>query len=85
MLNIFKGLLRFIKTLIIILDRDPSVSIISTIRFNFHYLPFQQAVLLPIWLYNARVLEMRGGNYYKLTCWVWNDKTRKIMYSNVSR
>lgn len=34
--------------------------IIPTLRFNFHYLPFRQAVKLPILLYKPRLLNMKG-------------------------
>ena len=34
--------------------------IIPTIRFNFHYLPFRQAVKLPILLYKPRLLNLKG-------------------------
>ena len=36
-------------------------SIISTIYFNFHYLPFSQAVKLPILLYKPKLKEMKGS------------------------
>ena len=35
-------------------------SIIPTIWFNFHYLPFRQAVRLPILLYKPKLLACRG-------------------------
>ena len=47
-------------------------SIIPTIYFNFHYLPFRQAVKLPIFLYKPHLkltkgsITIQGGNY-------WND------------
>lgn len=34
--------------------------IIDTIRFNFHYLPFKQAIKLPIYVHNARFDSMLG-------------------------
>ena len=36
-------------------------SIFSTIYFNFHYLPFKQAVHLPILLYKPHLLDMNGN------------------------
>ena len=36
-------------------------SIISTIYFNFHYLPFSQAVKLPILLYKPKLKGMKGS------------------------
>lgn len=35
-------------------------SIVSTIRFNFHYLPFSQAIYLPIGLYKCKLLKLGG-------------------------
>jgi acetyltransferase-like isoleucine patch superfamily enzyme len=35
-------------------------SILSTIYFNFHYLPLKQAVKLPILLYKPKLLQMKG-------------------------
>ena len=35
-------------------------SLPKTIYFNFFYLPFNQAIKLPIWLYNVNLLKMRG-------------------------
>lgn len=36
-------------------------SLPQTIYFNFHYLPFKQAVHLPILLYKPRLLELKGS------------------------
>lgn len=37
-------------------------SLLTTIRFNFHYLPFKQAVFLPIVLYKCKIINsLRGG------------------------
>lgn len=36
-------------------------SIFSTLYFNFHYLPFRQAVKLPIVLYKPKLLECKGS------------------------
>ena len=36
-------------------------SILPTIYFNFHYLPFSQAVKLPILLYKPKLLKMKGN------------------------
>ena len=38
-------------------------SLVSTIRFNFHYLPFSQAIYLPIGLYKCKLLKL-GGEFY---------------------
>ena len=35
-------------------------SLPKTIYFNFFYLPFNQAIKLPIWLYNVNLHKMRG-------------------------
>ena len=35
-------------------------SIIPTIYFNFHYLPFRQAIKLPIFLYKPHLKLMKG-------------------------
>ncbi len=35
-------------------------SIFKTIYFNFHYLPFTQAIRLPILLYKPRLLKLKG-------------------------
>lgn len=35
-------------------------SLFKTIYFNFHFLPFKQAVLLPIWLYKPRFGQLTG-------------------------
>lgn len=35
-------------------------SLLSTIYFNFHYLPFRQAVRLPILLYKPHFLDLKG-------------------------
>lgn len=35
-------------------------SIIPTIYFNFHYLPFKQAIKLPIFLYKPHLKLMKG-------------------------
>ncbi len=55
-----KNFLRFAKALTYLLKKDNSASIYYTIKFNFHFLPCHQAVLLPIWLYNPRILEWGG-------------------------
>lgn len=34
--------------------------IIPTIYFNFHYLPFKQAIYLPIWLRKPKLLNLKG-------------------------
>lgn len=36
-------------------------SLLTTIRFNFHYLPFNQAVYLPIVLYKCKIINYLGG------------------------
>ena len=36
-------------------------SILPTIYFNFHYLPFSQAIRLPILLYKPKLLKMKGN------------------------
>lgn len=36
-------------------------SIFSTIYFNFHYLPFSQAIKLPILLYKPKLLKVKGN------------------------
>lgn len=36
-------------------------SIFSTIYFNFHYLPFRQAVHLPIILYKPHLVKLKGN------------------------
>lgn len=36
-------------------------SILPTIYFNFHYLPFNQAIKLPILLYKPKLLKMKGN------------------------
>ncbi len=36
-------------------------SIIPTIYFNFHYLPFSQALRLPILLYKPKLLKLKGN------------------------
>lgn len=33
---------------------------INTLYFNFHYLPFQQAIRLPVFLYRAKLLSCKG-------------------------
>lgn len=35
-------------------------SIINTVRFNFHYLPFGQAIRLPIMLYKPDLVSLKG-------------------------
>lgn len=35
-------------------------SIIPTVYFNFHYLPFRQAIKLPIFLYKPHLKLMKG-------------------------
>lgn len=35
-------------------------SILSTIYFNFHYLPFRQAIFLPIGLYKCKFVKLKG-------------------------
>ena len=54
------GFLRFVITVVDLIFKDSSVSIIKTILFNFHFLPYEQAVLLPIWLYSPHILEQDG-------------------------
>ena len=34
--------------------------IIPTIYFNFHYLPFKQAILLPVYLRKPKLLTLKG-------------------------
>lgn len=36
-------------------------NIICTIWFNFHYLPFKQAVFLPIVLYKPKIIISKGS------------------------
>lgn len=36
-------------------------SVLSSIYFNFHYLPFRQAMRLPILLYKPKLLKMKGN------------------------
>ena len=36
-------------------------SILPTIWFNFHYLPFRQAIKLPIWLYKPKLYKCAGS------------------------
>lgn len=36
-------------------------SILPSVYFNFHYLPFSQAIRLPILLYKPRLLKMKGN------------------------
>lgn len=31
-----------------------------TLKFNFHYLPFKQAIKLPILLYKPKLLTLKG-------------------------
>ena len=37
-------------------------SIFKTVIFNFHYLPFKQAVKLPIFVYKLNNVKMGGGS-----------------------
>lgn len=46
---------------IIWLHRRYLRSIFNSIYFNFHYLPFRQAIHLPILLYKPRFLELKGN------------------------
>ena len=34
--------------------------IIATIYFNFHYLPFRQAIFLPVYLRKPKLLTLKG-------------------------
>ena len=43
------GFLRFVRFLV------------PNIYFNFHYLPFKQAVKFPIFLYKPHLLKMKGN------------------------
>ena len=36
-------------------------SILQSVYFNFHYLPFSQAARLPILLYKPRLLKLQGN------------------------
>ena len=36
-------------------------SLFSTIYFNFHYLPFNQAIRLPILLYKPHLVKCKGS------------------------
>lgn len=36
-------------------------NIFQTIYFNFHYLPFNQAIYLPIWLYKPHFVKCKGS------------------------
>lgn len=40
------------------------VSIIKTLYFNFYYLPFNQAIKLPIYLHKPRFMREWGGEFY---------------------
>ena len=42
-------------------NRNILRSILPTIYFNFHYLPFRQAIKLPILLYKPKLLKMKGN------------------------
>lgn len=62
--------------------------IIPTIYFNFHYLPFRQAILLPIWLRNPKLLKCEGS--IRIVVWggvgtTWHDQTRGICSFNISK
>lgn len=37
------------------------LSWINTIRFNFHYLPFKQAIRLPFFLYSSKIFCLKGS------------------------
>lgn len=39
------------------------LSIPKTIYFNFRYLPFKQAIKLPIWLTYNTFVKISGGNF----------------------
>lgn len=41
-------------------------SLPQTLYFNFHYLPFRQAIHLPILLYKPRLVDMKGS--VKICC-----------------
>lgn len=40
--------------------------ILSTVVFNFRYLPFKQALHLPVWLYPGVIIKVQGG--VKIDC-----------------
>ena len=35
-------------------------ALFATIFFNFYYLPFKQAILLPIWIYRPHFIKLGG-------------------------
>ena len=57
-LNVLTRLWRIVKTLWLM--KWMFRSLFSSIFFNFHYLPFRQAIKLPILLYKPRFIKIKG-------------------------
>ena len=52
--------------------------ILHSVFFNFHYLPFREAVKLPILLYKPKLLKLKGTIKIKQEDKnrIWNDTAR---------
>lgn len=59
--------------------------IIPTIYFNFHYLPFKQAVKLPILLYKPHFLNLKGKIIISGGGKDWYDYTWEILCVIISQ
>ena len=61
-------------------------SLFSTIYFNFHYLPFNQAIRLPILLYKPHLVKCKGSvNISKEGGGIWHDSLGAAYCQNLSK
>ena len=59
--------------------------IIPTIYFNFHYLPFKQAIRLPVFLRKPKLLTLKGRVIIQTGGGkAWHDKAWSIRCVNLS-
>lgn len=57
--------------------------IFQTVYFNFHHLPFKQAIFLPIILYKPQLVSTKGKIIIDGGGVSWDDKTRITWCFNI--
>lgn len=57
--------------------------IFQTVYFNFHHLPFKQAIFLPIILYKPQLVSIKGKIIIDGGGVSWHDKTRITWCFNI--
>ena len=57
--------------------------IFQTVYFNFHHLPFKQAIFLPLILYKPQLVSTKGKIIIDGGGVSWDDKTRITWCFNI--